>query len=62
MLAVGDPVAFGLVTNLARSGSNITGSSWQSVELSGKRFGLLKEALPRATRVAHFDQPAVAWK
>ncbi len=33
MLGVGDPVAFGLVTNLARPGSNITGPSWQSVDL-----------------------------
>ena len=57
MLGVGDPVAFGLVTNLARPGSNITGSSWQSVELVGKRFGLLKELLPRAARMAYLLNP-----
>jgi putative ABC transport system substrate-binding protein len=57
MLGVGDPIAFGLVTNLARPGSNITGSSWQSVDLTGKRFGLLKETLPRATRVAYLWNP-----
>jgi len=57
MLGVGDPIAFGLVTNLARPGSNITGSSWQSVDLTGKRFGLLKEALPRATRVSYLWNP-----
>jgi len=57
MLGVGDPVAFGLVTNLARSGSNITGVSWQSVDLIGKRFELLKEMLPRATRAAFLWNP-----
>jgi len=57
MLGVGDPVAFGLVTNLARPGSNITGSSWQSVDLTGKRFGLLRELLPRGTRVAYLWNP-----
>lgn len=57
MLGVGDPIAYGLVTNLARPGSNITGSSWQSVELIGKRFGLLRELLPRATRVAYLSNP-----
>ena len=57
MLGVGDPIAYGLVTNLARPGSNITGISWQSVDLIGKRFGLLKEALSRATRVAYLWNP-----
>jgi putative ABC transport system substrate-binding protein len=57
MLGVGDPLAFGLVSNLARPGSNITGTSRQSVESSGKRFGLLKEVLPRATRVAYLWNP-----
>ena len=57
MLGISDPVAVGLVTNLARPGSNITGISWQSVELTSKRFGLLKEALPRATRVAFLWNP-----
>jgi putative ABC transport system substrate-binding protein len=60
MLGVGDPVAFGLVTNLARPGSNITGPSWQSVDLIGKRFNLLKEVLPRANRAAYLWNPDTA--
>jgi ABC-type uncharacterized transport system substrate-binding protein len=57
MLGIGDPIAFGLVTSLARTGSNITGISWQSVDLIGKRFELLKEVLPRATRAAYLWNP-----
>ena len=57
MLGVGDPIAFGLVTSLARPGSNITGASWQSVDLVGKRFGLLKEVLPRAARAGYLWNP-----
>jgi putative ABC transport system substrate-binding protein len=57
MLGVGDPIAFGLVTNLARPGTNLTGMSWQSLDLVGKRLGLLKEALPHATRVAYLWNP-----
>jgi putative ABC transport system substrate-binding protein len=57
MLGIGDPVAFGLVTNLARPGSNITGPSWQSVDLVDKRFALLKEVIPRASRAAYLWNP-----
>ena len=57
MLGIGDPVAFGLVTNLAAPESNITGPSWQSVDLIGKRFNLLKELLPRAKRAAYLWNP-----
>jgi putative ABC transport system substrate-binding protein len=60
MLGIGDPVAFGLVANLGRPESNITGLSWQSVELIGKRFDLLKELLPRATRAAYLWNPDTA--
>ncbi len=57
MLGVGDPVVFGLVHSLARPDANITGSSLQSVDLLAKRFALLRELLPRATRVAHLWNP-----
>ena len=57
MLGVGDPVAFGLATSLARPEANLTGSSWQSIDLNGKRLQLLKEALPRATRLAYLWNP-----
>ncbi|MCC7216080.1 MAG: ABC transporter substrate-binding protein [Burkholderiales bacterium] len=57
MLGVADPVVFGLVANLARPGANLTGSSWRSVDIIGKRFQLLREVLPRARRVAHLWNP-----
>ncbi len=47
-----DPVKTGLVPNLFRPGGNITGVSFMSDELSAKRIGLLKEALPNVSRVA----------
>ena len=50
----GDPVGSGLVASLARPGGNITGLSILATELSGKRLELLKQALPKASRVAVF--------
>jgi putative ABC transport system substrate-binding protein len=66
MLAAGDPVAAGLVSSLARPGGNLTGMSLSTKELSSKRLALLKEALPRITRVAVLTNPgnpfhAVFW-
>jgi len=57
---MGDPVAFGLSTSLARPGKNITGSVQFSVEAGSKRLELLKEALPRITRIAVIINPANA--
>jgi putative tryptophan/tyrosine transport system substrate-binding protein len=50
--AVGDPVATGVVSSLARPGRNVTGVSLLNTELSGKGLQLLKEAVPAASRVA----------
>jgi putative ABC transport system substrate-binding protein len=47
-----DPVGNGFVNSLARPGSNITGLSVLSPELSGKQLELLKEILPKLFRVA----------
>jgi len=47
-----DPVGAGLVASLARPGGNITGLTTQAPELIGKRLQLLKEAVPRLSRVA----------
>jgi len=52
MTVVGDPVGSGLVASLARPGGNITGTSIFAPELGPKRLELLKEALPRVSRVA----------
>src|SRR5262249_39390655 len=50
--AASDPVAFGLVTSLARPGGNVTGTSVLSPELVGKRLELLTQAVPGVSRVA----------
>src|SRR5262245_50496718 len=47
----GDPVASGFVASLARPGGNITGLSTLAPELSGKRLELLKEIVPKLSRV-----------
>ena len=49
---VGDPVADGLVTSLARPGGNVTGLSNLTAELVGKCLELLQQAFPRVSRVA----------
>ena len=51
MSAVGDPVRADLLASLARPGGNITGVTRMIEDLSGKRLEVLKEAIPRATRV-----------
>ena len=48
----GDPVGNGFVASLARPGGNITGLATFAPELSGKRLELLKEIVPRLSRVA----------
>ncbi len=49
-----DPVGSGVVASLARPGGNITGLSTLAPEISGKRLELLKEIVPRLSRVAVF--------
>ena len=53
----GDPVAAGLVSSLARPGSNITGISIITVELMPKRFDLTTELIPQARNVAVLVNP-----
>src|ERR1700745_2120947 len=49
-----DPVGNGFVASLARPGGNITGLSSLAPEISGKQMELLKEIVPRLSRVAVF--------
>jgi putative ABC transport system substrate-binding protein len=51
MTGATDPVATGLVTSLARPGGNVTGLSSVSGELGGKLLELLKEIVPKLSRV-----------
>jgi putative ABC transport system substrate-binding protein len=51
MTNVGDPVGFGLVASLARPGGNVTGFSSLAPELSTKRLEILKDAVPKLSRV-----------
>ena len=53
-----DPVKVGLIESLARPGGNITGVTLLSIELGGKRLELLKETVPKLTRVAVLYDPA----
>ena len=55
---IADPVGAGLIANYARPGGNITGMASSSAELGGKRLELLKEMIPRTSRVAVLYNPA----
>jgi len=54
-----DPVANGYVKSLARPGGNLTGIFLDIPELSGKQLGLLKEIVPRLSRIAIFGVPGL---
>jgi putative ABC transport system substrate-binding protein len=56
---VGDPIADGLVSSLARPGSNVTGVTVDAgIEFYGKRLSLLSETRPNANRVAYLSSSA----
>ena len=58
MTVTGDPVAAGLVTNLARPGGNLTGASFFFPEMAAKRLQLLKEVIPLLSRVTVVWNPS----
>jgi putative ABC transport system substrate-binding protein len=61
MTGSADPVGTGFVASLARPGGNITGMSSMLPELAGKRLELLKDTVPKLSRVAflaHGGDPA----
>ena len=64
---MGDPLATGLVSSLAKPGGNVTGFSTLNLELEGKRIELLKQALPKLSRIAVLLNPSnpfnmTAWR
>ena len=66
-VGVADALAAGLVTSLGHPGGNITGLTSLSPELSGKRLELLKETLPKVSRVVVLRNPSnrgdpITWK
>ena len=62
VVGTADLVTTGIIPNLAQPGGNITGLTWYGPELFGKRLEVLKDAVPRITRVGllgHPDNPVV---
>ena len=62
---VGDADSMGLIESLARPGGNVTGVTDQSGELSAKRLEILKEAVPKAGRIAvlwNADDPSMTFR
>jgi putative ABC transport system substrate-binding protein len=58
-----DPVALGLVSNIARPGGNVTGVAIDAgLEIWGKRIGLLKEAFPKLSNVSIIAQTRKGWE
>jgi putative ABC transport system substrate-binding protein len=63
MTSTTDPVGEGLVASLARPGGNVTGLSGLANELNTKRLEVLKDAVPRLSRVGLLRTPgSVQWK
>jgi ABC-type uncharacterized transport system substrate-binding protein len=59
MIAAGDPLGSGLVANLSQPGGNVTGLSLMASDLGAKRLELLKEVLPRLSRVLGSEQTKI---
>jgi len=59
VMAAGDPLVTSIVASLARPGGNITGLSQMAPELSGKRLEVLKEIVPKLSRVAVLWNPEI---
>ena len=57
LVLVADPVGAGLVKSLARQGGNITGITNIVAELGGKRLEIIKEIVPKATRIGVIVNP-----
>jgi putative ABC transport system substrate-binding protein len=57
MIGAALPVELGFIDSFARPGANVTGTAWAALEMSGKVLQVLKEAAPRAVRVAILASP-----
>ena len=57
MVSVGDPVGTGLVASLAKPGGNITGLSASHGDIAAKWLDLLREVVPRASRIGFLEDP-----
>jgi putative ABC transport system substrate-binding protein len=57
MVSVGDPVGVGLVSSLAKPGGNVTGLSAAHGDIAARWLGLLREAVPKASRFGYLDDP-----
>src|ERR1041385_5076402 len=57
VIGVGDPAAAGLVANFAHPGGNITGNTILGPDIVTKRLQLLRDAIPRAARLAFLWNP-----
>ena len=62
MVAVGDPIGVGLVQSLARPGGNATGLTSMTPDLEAKRLHLLRELMPRVSRIALIWNPDNAYQ
>lgn len=61
MVNTPDPVQLGLVVSLGRPGGNVTGTTTLSADVSTKQLEILKEAVPRAARIAVLWNPNNPW-
>jgi putative tryptophan/tyrosine transport system substrate-binding protein len=61
MAIAADPVGSGLVPSLAHPGGNVTGLSLMLPDISAKRLQLLREVLPKVSRVAVLWNPDIPW-
>src|SRR5215472_11842041 len=57
MISIGDPVRAGFAVSLARPGGNMTGNSFLSPDLIGKRLEILKDCVPSVARVGFLWNP-----
>jgi putative tryptophan/tyrosine transport system substrate-binding protein len=50
-----DPIKYGLVTSLSRPGGNVTGMTFLTTELAGKRLSILRDLIPQSTTIAYLS-------